>query len=122
MMKVFVLGILIILVMNIFWFLSFQYGVFSPLIIVMTYIGPFILGLIIAYIVQKKKILSAGLMAIPCAIITVLMNSFFQLLDRPVDFPGVKGGIILFLITLSINVVLCLMGGIFGYFASRIKL
>jgi hypothetical protein len=60
-------------------------------------------------------------LAIPAAVLILVVNFIYQIFGEGVDFPGLRGGLILFTVTLIYNSVLCVLGGSAGYYLSRRK-
>jgi len=58
-------------------------------------------------------------MAVPTAILAVLLNLVDQFLDKAVDLPGLQGGLIIFFVTLIYAGILSGIGGFMGYFLAR---
>lgn len=82
-------------------------------------VSPFVAAFISSYLSPQKKIILGTSMAIPAALLGVVVTFMYQLVGKPVDFPGLKGGLILFEISLVYGLVVCTLGGILGYFVSK---
>ena len=58
-------------------------------------------------------------MAVLAAIVTTTSNLAFQILGNAVDFPGLRGGFVLFSLTLLYHGALCAIGAISGHMLTR---
>lgn len=118
-LKAWLVGVAVLLVSNGVWFVSLQAHSFSVLLVWLLWISPLIAALVSAYLSPRKKILLGISLAIPAAIFAVALNTIYELLGNAVDFPGLRGGASLFVITLGYSVLLCALGGGVGYYLSR---
>lgn len=119
MLKAWVIGFVILLCANLAWVISLQTSQFSQILFVLMYIIPGVAAFGSAYIAPRNKILLGASMAIPWAVLSVVLNFVYQWIGQAVDFPGFNGGLILFTITLLYGGVLCLLGAIGGYVLSK---
>jgi hypothetical protein len=119
MVKAFTFGILTLIVINGIWFLALETAFFSGALSISIQVAPFLAAFITAIIAPWKKVHFALLMALPASLIAVVINIIYQALGRVIDFPGLKGGLIFFIINFLYNVVLCLLGGVLGYLLSK---
>jgi len=119
MIKAWGLGIVILLVSDVVWLIALQPAVFSGVFIILMQVSPFIASSTSAYLAPRNKICLATSLAIPAALLILVLNFMYQIFGRGVDFPGLRGGLILFIITLLYCGVLCVLGGIAGYFLSK---
>lgn len=101
------------------WFTFVQASRFSETMMLLLWLSPLIAGFISSYFGPSKKILLGASMAVPTAILAVLLNLVDQLLDKAVDLPGLQGGLIIFFITLIYAGILAGIGGFIGYFLAR---
>lgn len=121
MLKAWVLGIVILLIINGAWLIALQAEMFSGALLLVWQISPFVAALVSAYIAPRKKVILGTSMAVPAALIVVSITYAYQLFGKPTDFPGFKGGLILFAITLLYSSILCALGGALGYFITKKK-
>lgn len=68
-----------------------------------------------AYLSPSHKILLGTSMAIPSALLAVALNSADQFLGTAVDFPGLKGGVILFVLVLISAAIISIPGSVAAY-------
>jgi hypothetical protein len=80
---------------------------------------PFIAALVTAYLAPTKKILLAVSIGLVGAVLTVASNYLYEVSGLPVDFPGLQGATVIFVIALVSNTVLCTLGGLAGYYLAR---
>jgi len=93
---------------------------FAPKVLyLLLQVAPFFAAVISAYFASKNKILLATSLAIPTAILSLLVTISFQLFGHDVDFAGLQGGLILFFFSLVYASVLCLCGGFAGSFIAK---
>ena len=59
-------------------------------------------------------------LAIPTAILGLVVTIAYQLFGKEVDFAGFQGGLILFGVSLAYGFILCSLGGVAGYLLARI--
>jgi len=121
MIRAWALGIVILLVSDGVWLFALQSAVFSGELLILMQSSPFIAASTSAYLAPRKKIYLAISLAIPAALLILVMNFIYQIYGKGVDFPGLRGGLILFTITLIYSGVLCVLGGSAGYFLSKRK-
>ena len=119
MKKAWFIGVSIILVANITWFLALQKKEYSEILFAILWGSPLVAAFIVAYLSPFKKMANSLSMSIPMAIIAVVFNGVYQLLGNTVDFPGIQGGLILFGTTLLYSLILCGLGGFLGYVSAR---
>ena len=112
-------GVMVLVVANGAWFVSLQAHKFSSSLIWLLWISPLIAAFVSAYLSPRKKILLGISLAIPAAVLAVALNVTYELLGNAVDFPGVRGGTILFVITLGYSAMLCALGGGAGYYLAK---
>jgi len=112
-------GFGIIVVAYATWFVLLQVGTYSELFVLLLWSSPFIAAFVSSYLGPSKKIWLGISMAVPTAVLAVVFNSVHQLLGNAVDFPGFKGGLILFTTTLIYAGIISGIGGAVGYFLTR---
>ena len=101
------------------WFAFLQLENFSESLVLLLWLSPLISAFVSSYLGPSKKILLGTSMAVPAAILAVMLNSFDQFLGNAVDFPGIQGGLILFATTLIYAGILSVIGSVLGYFITR---
>ncbi len=121
MLRAWLWGLGILLILTGAWLIALQAEVFSAVLLLGVQISPFVAAVAAAYLAPQKKVIIAVSMAIPATVITVAVTVTYQLLGHPVDFPGLKGGKILFVITLLYSGLLCFFGGVLGRFMANRK-
>ena len=78
-----------------------------------------IAGFVAAAMAESRKLLVAVLLVLPAAILFILENWLWQLAGKPADHFGVKGSIIVLLMSLPFGALLCAVGGFFGWLMTR---
>lgn len=78
-----------------------------------------IAGFLTAAMAASRKLLLATLLVIPAAVIFVAENVLWQLAGKPADHFGVKGAIIVFLMSVPFGTALCALGGAAGCLVTR---
>ena len=68
-----------------------------------------------AYLGPSHKILLGTSMAIPTALLAITLNSAGQFFGAAVDFPGLKGGFILFILVLISAALISVPGSVAAY-------
>ncbi|MGO9380137.1 MAG: hypothetical protein ACLPN1_13315 [Dissulfurispiraceae bacterium] len=91
-----------------------------PALMLLLRISPFIASFVTAYLLPRKKFILGMSLAIPTAILSLVVTIVYQLLGRAVDFAGFEGGLILFAVSLAYGFILCSVGGVAGYFLAGI--
>lgn len=119
MFKAWSVGFGIIVVAYVAWFVVLQLGTYSELFVLLLWSSPFIAAFVSSYLGPSKKILLGTSMAVPFAVLAVVFNTVYQMLGNAVDFPGFKGGLILFTTTLIYTGIIAGIGGVAGYFITR---
>ncbi len=101
------------------WFTFMQMSKFSESMMLLLWLSPLIAAFVSSYFGPSKKVLLGASMAVPTAILAVLLNLVDQFYDKAVDLPGLQGGLIIFFITLIYAGILSGIGGFMGYFLAR---
>lgn len=101
------------------WFLLLQLAVFSQAAAVALWAAPLVAGFATSYMGPSRKILLGASMALPSALLSVLLNWVAQRAGGAVDFPGPGGGLILFTLVLVGATVLASLGAVAGYLLTR---
>ena len=68
-----------------------------------------------AYLGPSHKLLLGTSMAIPSALLAITLNSAGQFLGAAVDFPGLKGDFILFILVLISAALISVPGSVAAY-------
>jgi hypothetical protein len=97
------------------WFVLLQANVFSQSFVIVLWISPMIAAFASAYLGPSHKMLLGTSMAIPSALLAVALNSANQFSGTPVDFPGLKGGFILFILVLISAAIISIPGSVADY-------
>lgn len=118
-LRAWLVGVAVLIVANGGWFVSLHAHKFSETLVWLLWVSPLIAAFVSAYLSPRKKILLGVSLAIPAATLIVVLNTIYELLGNAVDFPGVRGGTILFVVTLGYSVVLCALGGGAGYYLTK---
>jgi hypothetical protein len=119
MLKAWSLGILVLAVAQGLWFGSVLANVYSDLLILLLWVSPFIAALVTAYLSPGRKMAIGVSMALVAAVLVVALNAAFQVVGTAVDFPGAKGGLTLFAITLLYSAVGAILGSATGQWLTR---
>ena len=117
--KAWSIGVGILIAIFMMWFVLLQANVFSQVIVVILWISPLIAAFVSAYLGPSHKILLGTSMAIPSALFAVALNSADQFLGTAVDFPGLKGGFILFILVLISAAIVSIPGSLVAYALTR---
>ena len=113
--KAWSVGAAILAVAFVTWFIFLQAEVFSQSAFVLLWISPMVAAFVTAYLSPSHKILLGTSMAIPSALLAVALNSADQFLGTAVDFPGLKGGFILFVLVLVSAAIVSIPGSVAAY-------
>ena len=97
------------------WFVLLQAKVFSQSAVFLLWISPMIAAFVSAYLAPSHKLLLGTSMAIPSALLAITLNSAGQFFGAAVDFPGLKGGIILFILVLISAALISVPGSVAAY-------
>jgi hypothetical protein len=119
MLRAWMFGFGILIAADVSWLIALQVEKFSMILLVIVQISPFFAALVSAYLAPRKKIMLGTTMAVPAALLVVTLTFVFQLFGKPVDFPGPRGGLMLFTITLLYSALLSALGGVVGYFITK---
>lgn len=116
MLRAWLWGVGILIILNGAWLLALQAEVFSSVLLVVEQISPFVAAVVTSYLAPRKNVILGSSMAAPASFIVVAVTFAYQMFGIPVDFPGLRGGLILFVITFIYSIVLCTLGSALGYF------
>jgi hypothetical protein len=95
-------------------------NVYPQALMLLLRISPFVASFIAACLSPRKKIILGMSLAIPTAILGLLVNIAYQLFGKAVDFAGFTGGLILLAVSLVYGFILCSVGGVAGYCLAKI--
>jgi hypothetical protein len=112
-------GVGVLIATCVVWFALLQAHRFSESTMLVLWLSPLVAGFISSYFAPSRKLLLGASMALPTAILAVLLNVIDQALDKAVDLPGLEGGLILFFVTLIYSGILSGVGGFIAYYLSR---
>ncbi len=96
------------------WFISLQASQYSEALAFLLWLSPLVAALVSAYFAPRRKVLLGMSMVLPTTILAVALNAIYQWLGNAVDFPGIRGGLILFTTTLVYSGILCGLGSMAG--------
>jgi hypothetical protein len=104
----------IVILVYTLWFLALLAGQYSEALVFLLWLSPLIAALVTGYLAPCKRFLLGMSMVLPTTILAVALNFIYQWLGNTVDFPGVRGGLILFTTTLLYSSILCVLGSVGG--------
>ena len=113
--KAWSIGATMLIVVSSIWFVFLQVTDFSQPAFVLLWISPMVAAFVTSYISPSHKILLGTSMALPFALLAVTLNSFDQFLGAAVDFPGLKGNFILFVLVLISAAIISIPGSVAAY-------
>jgi hypothetical protein len=119
MLKAGSLGIVVLVLAQGLWFGSLLGGAYTELLVLLLWISPFIAALVTAYLSPGRKMVMGMSMAVIAAVLVVVLNAAFQAAGNAVDFPGAKGGLTLFVMTLMYSAVGAFLGSVTGQWLTR---
>jgi len=114
MLKAWVAGAGVVVMVYVVWFIVLQTNQYSELLNILLWSSPLAAAAVAAYLAPSKKILLGISMALPTTALAVALNFVYQWLGNAVDFPGLRGGLILFTTTLAYSSILCGLGSAGG--------
>ena len=115
MFKAWSIGATMLIVVSSIWFVFLQVTVFFQPAFILLWISPMVAAFVTSYISPSHKILLGTSMALPFALLAVTLNSFDQFLGAAVDFSGLKGGVILFILVLISAALISVPGSVAAY-------
>ncbi len=121
MVRAWAVGFVILLTVDVMVVIATIIEVYPRVLWLLLQISPFVAAFISAYLSPRKKVLVGTSMAIPAAILGVVVTFLYQLFGKAVDFPGLKGGLILLEVSIIYGLILCVLGGTLGYLITRKK-
>lgn len=114
MLKAWFAGVGIVVVGYVAWFIVLQTSQYSAVLVFLLWLSPLVAALVSAYLTPRKKVLLGISMVLPTTVLAVALNLIYQWLGNAVDFPGLRGGLILFTTTLVYSSILCGIGSAGG--------
>ena len=96
------------------WFIALQASQYSEVLVFLLWLSPLVAALVTAYLAPRRKIMMGMSMVLPTVVLAVTLNFVYQWLGNAVDFPGARGGLLLFATTLVYSAILCGLGSIGG--------
>ena len=125
-LKAWIAGAGIVVILYVTWFVVLQASQYSEVLVFLLWLSPLAAAFVSAYLAPRKKILLGMLMVLPTTISAVTLNFVYQWLGNAVDFPGLRGALILFTTTLVYSGILCVLGSAGGIvlakkFRGRVK-
>jgi len=117
--KAWTVGLAILVAANGVWFFSLQASAFSELLVWLLWLSPVLAALATSYLSPRKKMLLGISMAIPAAVLAVVLNIVYESLGNAVDFSGSRGALTLFAITLAYSGVGSTIGSFVGYILAK---
>jgi len=118
-LKASAIGVGILLSAHVFWGFAPKSESYPAVWAWLLWLFPLIAAFAVAYLAPHNKILLGISMGLYGALLSGVSNFGYQAFGVPVDFPGFKGALTLFVIALISNAVLCTLGSTAGYFLSR---
>jgi hypothetical protein len=112
--KAWSMGAGILILVYVAWFISLQSSQYSEALVFLLWSSPLVAAFVSAYLAPRKKILLGMSMVLPTTTLAVTLNFVYQWLGNAVDFPGARGGLILFTTTLVYSGILCALGSMGG--------
>jgi hypothetical protein len=97
------------------WTLLLGQEIYSAPMAIGLWLSPVLAGYATAYLAPSHKFVLGASLAFPSAVLVVALNSALQVYGGPVDFPGIGGGLILFVLALVGSTALASLGSVVGY-------
>ena len=119
MIRAWFIGFLILLGIDLVFLVTSLFEISHRILWMLLQISPLIASFVTAYLSPRKQVLLATTLTAPTAFLGLAVTIIYQLLGKAVDFPGFKGGLILFEISLLYGFILCSLGGVIGYIFSK---
>jgi len=114
------IGFMILLILDMMVAVTTLINFHSLVLMLLLRISPFVASFVAAYLAPRKKFLLGMSLAIPTAILGLVVTIAYQLFGKAVDFAGFEGGLILLAVSLAYGFILCSLGGMAGYFMATI--
>ena len=119
MVKAWVVGICVLIAALLVWAVLLNLEIFSLAMAIILWLSPGAAAFAAAYLAPSRKFLLGASMGIPAALLGIALNALWQLQGVAVDFSGVGGAGILFMLTLAYATVVASLGALAGNFLTR---
>ena len=119
MLKAWLIGAAILIVVFSIWFIFLQVEIYSRSAFIVLWVSPIVAAFVTSYMSPSHKILLGVSMAFPFAFLAVVLNTADQFFGSAVDFPGLPGGLFLFILILIRSVIISIPGSVAGYALTR---
>jgi|ERR1700690_213325 len=120
MIKAWGIGFIILFIVDMMVFVATLINYDQRALMPLLRISPFVASFVAAYLSPRNKFTIGMSLAIPTAILGLVVTIAYQLFGKAVDFAGLQGGLILFAVSLAYGFILCSLGGAAGCFLARI--
>jgi hypothetical protein len=94
------------------WALLLQLELFSRALALALWVAPLVAGFVAAALTPSYRLLIGTSMALPAAFLALLLNVGMQTGGAAVDFPGPRGGVVLFTLVLLASAVAAVIGSL----------
>lgn len=121
MIRSWLVGACILIAVFAAWSLFLHLQIFSDTLLALLWVSPGVAAFVTSILSPARKVLLGSSMAIVAAMLVVVLSWIFQMRDIGVDFPGIRGGSILFTLVVVGAAVPSLLGGIAGMLATRAR-
>jgi hypothetical protein len=110
------IGFGILFAVDIIWFISMQFKMFTMVFYYVGQIVPIVAAGISAHFAPRKKVLIGMSMAIPATIIMISLAVISQAFGNDIDFEGlnINDRMIITLITFIYSIIICTLGTVGG--------
>ena len=119
MVKAWVVGVGVLLAALLAWEALLQLEIFSQAMAIILWLSPGAAAFVAAYLAPTRKFLLGASMGTAMALLWVAFNAASQLWGKAVDFPGLGGAAILFMLTFAYATAVASLGALVGYFVTR---
>jgi len=120
MIKAWSIGFIILFIADMMVVVATLFNYHPRALMLLLRISPFVASFVAAYLSPRNKFTLGMSLAIPTAILGLVVTIAYQLFGKEVDFAGFQGGLILFAVSLAYGFILCSLGGVAGYLLARI--
>ena len=120
MIKAWSIGFIILFIADMMVVVATLFNYHPRALMLLLRISPFVASFVAAYLSPRNKFTLGMSLAIPTAILGLVVTIAYQLFGKEVDFAGFQGGFILFAVSLAYGFILCSFGGVAGYLLARI--
>ena len=116
MIRAWTVGVSVLIAAVLIWAVLLKLEIYSQSMAIILWLSPGAAAFAAAYLGPSRKLLLGASMGIPAALLGVAFNAVWQLPGNAVDFPGVGGGLLLFMLILVGATVVASLGALVGYF------